>query len=129
MDGLPERVRQELDKHSARVIHDYLTDRIGVAPVDPERLPPADLRELIETIGERMGAGEGNWTLEFVFQDGRLGRSYRHHGPVNPSALDQLGPVALEGLPGRAQPSEEEGATSPGAGPAHCEPRDLECPQ
>ena len=88
MDGLPEQLRQKLDGYSARVPTDYLTDRLGVAPVDPEQLPPPGLRELIEWTGERMGAGEGHWRLEFLFQDGRLMRWFSHRGPLSPSALE-----------------------------------------
>lgn len=90
VESLPERLRQELDKHASREIADYLTDRLGIASLDPDRVLPTGLRELIETIADRMQVAEGNWTLEFRFTHGRLERWFRHHGPEGAAALERF---------------------------------------
>ena len=88
MDSLPERLRLELDQVSPRLLTDYLIDRCGDGIIGSGL--PRDLRQQVESIAGRMSAGEGHWTLEFVPQDGRLMRWFRHHGPIPPAVLETL---------------------------------------
>jgi hypothetical protein len=55
----------------------------------PEQLPP-DVAEDVERIARRLGCDDGQWTLEFVVQNGSLFRSFRKHGPITVDELRVL---------------------------------------
>lgn len=58
------------------------------ADLDGSMIAP-DARSLAEVLAERLDAGRGAWTLEFVFEDGRLRRVHRHETLV-PASLERF---------------------------------------
>lgn len=54
-----------------------------------EDLPP-DVVEDVEHVARRLGCDDGQWTLEFVVQNGSLFRTFRKHGPITVDELRVL---------------------------------------
>jgi hypothetical protein len=49
-----------------------------------------ELVRQLEQVARRLAAGEGQWTLEFVFTNGHFVRAHRHHGPIRREELQSL---------------------------------------
>src|SRR5579864_5418627 len=60
------RSRQELDEHPARIVADYLTDRIGTRSSSPSVLRRRGCASCRNGIGERMGASEARGRSSFA---------------------------------------------------------------
>lgn len=57
--------------------------------VEEDREPSELVRALLEGVGRRLECARGRWVVELVFEDGRLVKLYRHHGPVSARELDE----------------------------------------
>lgn len=49
-----------------------------------------ELVELAEEVARRLGADRGHWTLDLMFEDGRLAKARRHHGPIGRNELREI---------------------------------------
>jgi hypothetical protein len=64
MDPLPIELQARLDQEAPRLVLEYLARRLFI--------------------------GEGQVTLEAVFQDGSFTKAYVHHGPIGATRLGEL---------------------------------------